>query len=138
MKIHVLYKRSYHFDIIRKQQRQCFECIWEAAHAKEKKEWVFGTPLCIGMVPENFLATCTLVYPSRSVCFNPPHDGITETEGLHFRQKKSVLDGVKGLGKIKIDKISCGAFVHHARHRKLEEQQIGETGPAWWEIMLMR
>ncbi len=59
------------------------------------------------------------------VCFNPPYDGITKTERLHFCQKKSVVDGVKGFGKIKIDDISCGAFAHQARHRKLEEQQIG-------------
>ncbi len=37
------------------------------------------------------------------VCFNPTHDDITKTEGLHFGQKKSVVDGVKGLDKIKAD-----------------------------------
>ncbi len=61
------------------------------------------------------------------------HDVITKTEGLHFRQTKSVIGGVKGFVKI-----SCVAFVHHARHRFLEGQQIGETGPTGQETMLMR
>ncbi len=65
----------------------------------------------------------------RKVCFNSTHDDITKTEGLHFRQKKSVADGVKGLCKIKVDNINCVTLVHHARHRFLEDQQVGETGP---------
>ncbi len=40
----------------------------------------------------------------------------------------SVINGVKGLAKIKADDISCVTLVHHARHRLLEDQQIGETG----------
>ncbi len=43
--------------------------------------------------------------------------------------KKFVVDEVKGLSKIKVDDINCVAFGHHARHRFLEDQQIGETGP---------
>ncbi len=35
---------------------------------------------------------------------------VTTTEGFHFRQKKSVVDGVKG----KVDDISNLGFVHHA------------------------
>ncbi len=54
---------------------------------------------------------------------------MTKTERLHLRQKKSVIDGVKGLGKIEADYINCVTLVHHARHRFLEDQQIGETGP---------
>ncbi len=38
-----------------------------------------------------------------------------------------MVAGVKGVGKIKVDDINCGAFFHHARHRFLEDQQIGET-----------
>ncbi len=64
---------------------------------------------------------------TRKVCFNPKHDEITKTEGLHFRQKKSVVDGVKGLGKIKVDNINCVTVDHNACHRFLEDQQIGET-----------
>ncbi len=67
--------------------------------------------------------------PTKEVCFNPTHDDITKTEGLHFGQKKSVVDGVKGLGKIKVDNINCVTLIHHVRHRFLEDQQIGETGP---------
>ncbi len=48
---------------------------------------------------------------------------------LNFRQKKYVVDGVKGLGKTKVDNINCVTLVHNARHRFLEDQQIGETGP---------
>ncbi len=54
---------------------------------------------------------------------------MAKTEGLHFGQKKSVVDGVKGLGKIKVDNINCVTLVHQARHRFLDDQQIGETGP---------
>ncbi len=59
---------------------------------------------------------------------SPPHDDITKTQGLHFHQKKSVVDGVKGLGEIKVDNINLVNLVHHARHRFLEDQQIGEAG----------
>ncbi len=51
------------------------------------------------------------------------------TEELNLRQKKSVVDGVKGLDKFEVDNINCLTFVHHARHRFLEDQLIGETGP---------
>ncbi len=60
-----------------------------------------------------------------------------QSEGLHFRQKKSVVYGVKGLGKIRGDDINCVAFVNHARHHFLEDQQIGETGLTGKETMLM-
>ncbi len=70
--------------------------------------------------------------PVQKVCFDLTHDGITKTEGLHFRQKKSVIGGVKGFVKI-----NCVAFVHRTRHRFLEDQQIGETGPTGQETMLM-
>ncbi len=43
--------------------------------------------------------------------------------------KKSVVDGMKGLGKIKVNDINRVVVVHHARHRFLEDHQIGETGP---------
>ncbi len=66
----------------------------------------------------------------RQVCIDPQHDDITKTELLHFQQKKAVVDGVKGLGKIKVGNTNRVAFVHHTRHRYLEDQQIGETGPA--------
>ncbi len=67
--------------------------------------------------------------PTRKVCFNPTHADIANAEGLHFGQKKSVVHGVKRLGKIKVDNINCVTLVYHARHRFLEDQQIGETGP---------
>ncbi len=60
-----------------------------------------------------------------SVCLNPTHDDNTKTEGLHFDQKNSVVDGVTCLRKIKVDNINCVALVYHARHRFLEDQQIG-------------
>ncbi len=65
----------------------------------------------------------------RKVCFNSPYDDIIKAEGLHFRQKESVIDGVKGLGKIKLDDINCVTIIDHVRYRFLEDQQIGETGP---------
>ncbi len=40
---------------------------------------------------------------SSKVCFNPPHDDITNAEGLHFRQKVSITDGAK----FKVDDIIC-------------------------------
>ncbi len=49
-----------------------------------------------------------------------PHSDITKTEGLHFSQMKSAVDGIKSLGKIKIDDINCVAFVHPVLHRFLE------------------
>ncbi len=40
-----------------------------------------------------------------------------------------MVDEVKGLSKIKVDDINFVAFVYHAQHRFLVDQQIGETGP---------
>ncbi len=74
--------------------------------------------------------------PPRKVCFNLPYDDITLSEGLHYRQKKSAVDGLKVLGKVSV--INCVTFIHHARHRLLEDQQIGEAGPTVYETMLMR
>ncbi len=51
----------------------------------------------------------------------------TTTEGLHFGQKKSVVDGVKGLSKIKVDNINCVILIHRVHHLCIEDQQIGET-----------
>ncbi len=61
--------------------------------------------------------------PSRKVCFNPLHDGIAKIEGHQFRQEKPVPDGVKDLGKIKVNDINFLAFVHHTR----SESQHKET-----------
>ncbi len=41
MKVNVLCPPSYQFDIIREEQRQCFEGIREVVHAKEKQEWAY-------------------------------------------------------------------------------------------------
>ncbi len=129
MRIHVLCPPSRHFGII----RQCFEDIWEVVHEKEKQEWVYHGALQHTTVHWNGpRAFSTDVYsrdPIRKVCFNLTHDDITKTEGFHFCQKKSAADGVKGLGKIKVDNINWVTLVHHARHRFLEDQQMGETGP---------
>ncbi len=54
------------------------------------------------------------------VCSKSPHDGITYTEGLHFHQKKCVLDNFKGLGNIKVGGTNYVAIVHHARQRFLK------------------
>ncbi len=70
------------------------------------------------------------------VCFNPPHEDITLSEGHHYRQKKSAIDGVKFLGKVNV--INCVIFIQHARHRLLEDQQVGEAGPTGYETMLVR
>ncbi len=40
-----------------------------------------------------------------------------------------MVDGVKGLGKIKVDNINCVTLVYHALHRFLEDKQIGEKRP---------
>ncbi len=39
--INVLCPPSFHFDIIRTEQFQCFEGIWEVVHKKEKQEWTY-------------------------------------------------------------------------------------------------
>ncbi len=49
--------------------------------------------------------------PSRKVCFIPTHDDITKIEGVHFRNKKSVVDGVKGLDKIKVDNMWTSSII---------------------------
>ncbi len=67
--------------------------------------------------------------PFRKFCFRPPAIDIPKAEEIHLHQKKSVIDGVKGFGKIKVDDINCVTLAHHVRHRFLEDQQIGETGP---------
>ncbi len=114
----------------------------EVVHEKEKQEWAYH-----GALPNTTAywsdsqELSSDVYPQvpfRKVCFNPPVDDITLAERLHFRQKKSVVNGVKGLNKIKVERINCVTFIHHAHHRFFEDQQIGETGPMWWETMLMR
>ncbi len=56
---------------------------------------------------------------------------------LHLYQKKSLIYGAKGFGKIKVDDINCMVFIHQACHHFLEGQQIGETRPTGQEIMLM-
>ncbi len=66
--------------------------------------------------PPSVLHRRVLSRPDQKVCFNPTHDDIAKTEGLHFRQKKSVVDGVKGLGRIKVVNINCVTLVHHVRH----------------------
>ncbi len=79
----------------------------------------------IGMVPESSPPYVNSRDPSSEVCFNPPSDDITKIEGLHVSKKKSVVDVVTGLGKVKGNDILCVAFFHHVRHRFLEDQQIG-------------
>ncbi len=48
-----------------------------------------------------------------------------------------MADGDKGLGKSKTNDITYVVFIHYARHRFLEDQHIGETGPAGLETMMM-
>ncbi len=43
--VHVLCPPSHHVDIIRKEQRQCFENIWEVVTEKEKQEWAYDGAL---------------------------------------------------------------------------------------------
>ncbi len=45
--------------------------------------------------------------PAQKVRFIPPYDDIAKTEGLHFRKKKSVMEGVKGRVKIEVDDFNC-------------------------------
>ncbi len=82
------------------------------------------TPLCIGISPECSPPTCARETRPENY-FNSPHDDIIKTEEHHFRQKKSVIDGVKGLGKIKADNIKCETLVHYARHRFLKTISLG-------------
>ncbi len=56
--IHVLCPPSYHFDIIRTEQFQCFEGIWEVVHKKEKREWTYHGPHWSG--PESSPPTRTV------------------------------------------------------------------------------
>ncbi len=90
----------------------------------EKQEWAYHGALWNTTVHWNGPRVF-----STDVCFNPTHDDIIKTEGLHGRVKKSVVDVVKGICKINEDNINCVSLVHHARHRFLEDQQIGWTGP---------
>ncbi len=45
VKVHTLSPRSYHFEIICKEQRHCFDLIWEVVHEKEKQEWAYDGAL---------------------------------------------------------------------------------------------
>ncbi len=91
MKVHVLCPPSYQFDIIRKEQRQCFEEIWEVVHEKKKQKWVNHGALRNTTAhwngPRVFSTDVYSRDPSRKVCFNPPHDDITKTEGFHLPQE---------------------------------------------------
>ncbi len=123
----------YQFDIIRKEQRQCFEGIWKVVHKTGKQEWAYhGAPQDTPVHWNGRRVFSTKVYsrgPSRKVCFNPPDDDITKTEGLLFRHRKSVINGAKDLGNIAVDNINCVTPVHHARHVFLKDQQVRETRP---------
>ncbi len=98
VKVHVLCPPSHHFDIIRKEQRQCFEDIWDVVHEKEKLEWAYQGALRNTTVHWNSPRVLSIdLYsrdPSRRVCFNPLCGDINKAEGLHFRHTKSVVDGV--------------------------------------------
>ncbi len=87
----------------------------EVVHEKEEQEWAYHGALWDTTVhwngPRVFYTHVYSRDPTRKVCFNPTHDDTTKTEGLHFRQKTSVVDGVKGLGKIKVDNINCVTLV---------------------------
>ncbi len=116
LKVLVLCPRSYHFDIIRKGQCQCFECMWEIVPAGNHCTFESSPPtLTLETSPERYSLTHCMTTT-------------TKAEG-HICQKKPVVDGVKSLGKINADNIDCVAVIHHACHRVLEDQQIGETGP---------
>ncbi len=95
---------SHHFDIIHEEQRQCFDDIWEVVLEKEKQEGAYQGAL--------WNTTVHLNGPPRT------HDNITKAEGLHFHQKKIVVDLVIGLGKVKVDNINCVTLVHHARQQR--------------------
>ncbi len=104
MKVHVPGPLSHHFDITRTEQRQCFEDIWEVVHEKEKQEWAYHGALrditAHWNGPRVLSTDLHPRDPSRKIYFIPPYDDITKTEGLRLRQKNSLIDGVKGLGKI--------------------------------------
>ncbi len=77
--------------------------IYTAPKSEAKQEWAYHGALWNTTVHWNDPRVfSTYVYsrdPSRKVCFSPPHDDITKTEGLHFSQKNLWLSETKALVK---------------------------------------
>lgn len=94
----------------------------------EKNEWAYPGTLRNTTVhaPRELSTDMHSQDPLSKVCFNPPHDDITKGEGLHFRQRKFMVNGVKG--KFKVAYMYCVAFVYHTCSHLLEDRPIGETG----------
>ncbi len=125
VKVHVLCPPSSQFVIIRYEQRQCFEDIWAVVHEKKEKNGPitepYGAIRCIGMVPECSPPTCTLeTRPERYVLIHRTTTS-PRPKDFTFCHKKFVIEGVKGLGKNKVDDINCVTLVHNASHRFLED-----------------
>ncbi len=88
----------------------------------------YGRPLRIGIVPE--ITPPTFALETRPVRYASIQRTMASSRPKDFIfTKKPMVDGVKDIGKIKVDDISCLAFIHHARNRFLEDEQVGETGP---------
>ncbi len=97
--------------------------IWEVVHEKEKQEWAYYGALRKTTARRNG----PRVFSTDVLSLDP------STTRQHQKDRRTlilpyVINVVKGLAKIKVDDINCVTLVHHARHRLLEDQQIGDTG----------
>ncbi len=74
------------FNIIRKEQRQSFQGIWEVVDEKEERD--MGYPGALRNITAHWNAPLEFAVdrysrdPSSKVWFKPPQDDITETKGL--------------------------------------------------------
>ncbi len=83
-----------------------------------------GRPLRIGTVPESSLPTCTLV--TRLEGYASIHHTMASLSPKDLiLAKKSLVDMVKGHGKIKVYIINCTAFVHHTCNSLLRDWADG-------------
>ncbi len=107
---------------------------WVGCRSRKKEETRLGlsrSPPEYHWALEWFLRVLPDVYsryPSRKVCFYPP---LHQDRRASFSPKEICIF----LSKAKADDINS---IHYARHRFLENLQIGETGSTWQGTMPMR
>ncbi len=70
------------------------------------------------------------------VCFNPPHDDVTKTEGLHFHQKISAFDSVEIKSRLMISTVWTSSIMRataFSKTSKLERQDRRGSQPCRWD-----
>ncbi len=90
-------------------QRHCFEDIWKAVHEKEKQDLAFHIALWSNTVHWNatpsYLYRRVLSRTAQKDMLQSTARRYTMTKGFNFRKTKSLIHGVKDLGKIKKDNV---------------------------------